>query len=98
MPERTAVIPVSLPNQQTLRVEATALGGDEDVAFTTRPFVEMLGAVEGLVAAVSSALAKVSPKKTTLEFGVEVGVEGGQLVALLVKGTGKANLKLTLEW
>jgi hypothetical protein len=30
--------------------------------------------------------------------GLGVGVEAGQLTALLVKGSGKANLKITLTW
>ena len=30
--------------------------------------------------------------------GVQVGIESGKLTALLVKGTGNANLKITLEW
>jgi hypothetical protein len=31
-------------------------------------------------------------------LGLEVGLESGNLTALLVKGTGTANLKLILEW
>jgi hypothetical protein len=36
--------------------------------------------------------------RDTTEFGVEFGYESGQLTALIVKGTGKANLKITMEW
>ncbi len=45
-----------------------------------------------------SALARVKPTKASVELGLEIGVEAGQLTALLVKGTGKANLKITLQW
>ena len=41
---------------------------------------------------------KVKPRKASVELGLEVGLESGHLTALLVKGTGTANLKLTLEW
>jgi len=33
-----------------------------------------------------------------VEFGLEVALESGQLTAVLVKGSAKANLKITLEW
>lgn len=33
-----------------------------------------------------------------MEFGLEVALESGQLTAVLVKGSAKANLKITLEW
>jgi len=41
---------------------------------------------------------KVKPTKTTLEFGIELSVEAGQLTSIIVKGSGKSNLKITLEW
>ena len=31
-------------------------------------------------------------------LGIEVAVESGQLTALIVKGSGKANLEITMEW
>jgi hypothetical protein len=43
-------------------------------------------------------LAKVKPKKASVEFSLKVGVESGKLTSLLVKGTGEGNLKITLEW
>ncbi len=41
---------------------------------------------------------RVGPSKGSVEFGVEVGVEAGQLTALIVKGSGTANLKIALHW
>jgi hypothetical protein len=40
----------------------------------------------------------VRPDRGTVEFGIDVGVESGALTALVVKGTGTATLKVTLEW
>ena len=45
-----------------------------------------------------TTLQKVKPRAASVEFGLEIGIESGQLTALLVKGTGTANLKITLEW
>ena len=38
------------------------------------------------------------PDKVNVELGFELSVESGELSALLVKGSGKANLKINLEW
>jgi Trypsin-co-occurring domain 1 len=33
-----------------------------------------------------------------VKIGFEVAVESGQLTALIVKGSGKANLEISMEW
>ena len=43
-------------------------------------------------------LKKIGPQKATLEFGFEIGIQNGQLTGFFVKGGGKANMKVTLEW
>jgi Trypsin-co-occurring domain 1 len=40
----------------------------------------------------------VQPDKISVKVGIEVAVESGQLTALIVKGSGKANLEITMEW
>ena len=42
--------------------------------------------------------ATVKPDKFSVTFGLEIAVESGELTALIVKGTGKANLEITMEW
>lgn len=96
------VIPVEFEGR-TLYVEARPVGGgDEEVAgrlLKFEGFTETLGKVANSVTdAVQAGLTKVKPAKVTVEFGCEVGVESGQLTAILVKGTAKANLKVTMEW
>jgi hypothetical protein len=41
---------------------------------------------------------EVQPGKASIEFGIEVGFEPGNLAALLVKGSGKGHLTVTVEW
>jgi len=97
------LIPVLL-GERTLYVEAVPVGGqgDEEVAgrlLKFDGFTDALSTVAGTVTdAIHAGLAKAKPAKVTVEFGCEVGVETGQLTAILVKGTSKANLKVTLEW
>lgn len=47
---------------------------------------------------IAEPLQKVKPKKASVKFGMEMALESGQLTALVVKGSGKANLEITLEW
>ena len=98
MESRTERIPVTLENGAIIYVEATRFSGEEDVAFDVLLFEEVATAIEGIAATVTAALQKVRPHKATVEFGLELGVESGKLTSLLVKGTGKANLKIVLEW
>ena len=98
MEARTEMIKTQLANGATIYVEATALGGEEEVAFTLPPFQAVTDAIEGIADSVVTTLQKVKPKKASVEFGLDVALEAGQLTALLIKGTGSSNLKITLEW
>ncbi|MEV6871967.1 CU044_2847 family protein [Amycolatopsis sp. NPDC051128] len=98
----TQVIPVRF-DDRTLYVEARPVGdGDEEVAgrlLEFEGFTEALSKVANTVTdAVQAGLTKVKPTKVTVEFGCEAGMESGRLTAILVKGTAKANLKVTMEW
>ncbi len=99
MESRNEIIPVKVSDSVTVMVEATALGGEEDVGVgEILDFQGITDAVEAIAGAMTKTLDKVQPKKASVEFGVEIGVESGKLTTLLVKGSGKANLKITLEW
>ncbi len=101
-------IPVQLENGAFMRVEATVIGsniqvgdGEEiesEVGASIQSLKEVTDAIEGIAGSVVESLKKFKPSKSSIEFGVEFGYESGQLTALIVKGTGKANLKITMEW
>jgi hypothetical protein len=95
--EKIHFVPVRV-GDTTIRVEATALDLEQDVAFGDLNFKEITDAIESVATAVNGAITKLKPKKASVEFGFEIGVESGNLTALLVKGTGKSNLKITLHW
>jgi hypothetical protein len=98
MTTRQALIPVKLANGVEMRVAATVLGGEEDVAFKLLSFEEITNTIEGIAGSLNAALQKIKPKKASIEFGLEVAVESGVLTTLLVKGSGTATLNITLEW
>jgi Na+/H+-translocating membrane pyrophosphatase len=92
------IIKAELPNGTIVHIQTTTLGGEEEVGFTLPAFKDVTDAIEGIAESVMTTLRKVKPKKASVEFGLEIALESGQLTALLVKGTGTSNLKITLEW
>jgi hypothetical protein len=98
METRTEIIKAELANGTIIQIQAMALGGEEEVAFTVPSFKGVTDAIEGIAESVGTTLQKIKPKKASVEFGLEVALESGQITALLVKGSGTSNLKITLEW
>jgi hypothetical protein len=101
MPERTKIVPVKLPDGVVVNIEAVTFGSrEQDVANLTEvlPFEQVSATIESIAKAVMAPIKKVQPSKASVELGVTVGLESGQLTALIMKGTGEANLKITFEW
>jgi Trypsin-co-occurring domain 1 len=96
--ESTRLVKTNLPNGTSILIEAILVSEEQDVAAIENRFEDLIGPLEGIATAVSEAIAKIKPKKASVELGIEVGLESGKLTALLVKGTGKANLKVVLGW
>ncbi len=94
---RSSTVPVQLPNGAIVKVEVTH-PGREDVSFDPKQFQPVADAIEGVVQMIAAPIQKVRPKKATVKFGMELAIEAGQLTAIIVKGSGKANLEITLEW
>ena len=95
-----SIVEVELPNGATALVQAVDTGsgavktgraGKSDIS-------GVMGALEGMSAAIKSALVKAAPDRVSVEFGLELAVKSGALTAMLVGGGGNASLKVTLEW
>jgi len=97
----TKPIQVQLSDGSLIRVEATLIG-EQRVASHTQLFKEVTTVIRSIAKELSSTLQDVqreaSPDKMSVKLGVEIAVESGQLTALIVKGAGKANLEITMEW
>ena len=110
MESEIKVVPVELENGSIIRVQATPIAeteteqskiGEEiesDVSLNIRPLKEVTDAITGIAESIKGAIDAAKPTKASIEFGVEFGYESGQITALIVKGTGTANLKISLEW
>jgi NTP-dependent ternary system trypsin peptidase co-occuring protein len=97
LPEGTQIVPVKLENGMQLHIEVRALGREE-VGIIDGAFKDLTNSIEAISVALGESLSRIKPQKAAVEFGVEVGVESGKLTALICKGSGKANLKITLEF
>lgn len=92
-------IPVLLPNGATVKFEVTQTGLEKASAnFDKKQFQPVADAIEGLVQMIATPIQKVRPKKASVKFGMELAIDSGQLTAVIVKGSSKANLEITLEW
>ena len=94
---RGDIVPVQLSNGAIVKVEVASTGR-EDVGFDVKQFQPVADAIEGVGKMIAAPIQKVKPKKATVKFGMELAIESGQLTAVIVKGSGKANLEITLEW
>jgi hypothetical protein len=93
----TTIIPLVLPNGRTVLARVRTRG-EAEVAFAAFDFQRVADDVAAIASSLAEALRTVRPSKTALEFAVELTVEGGHLMALIAKGSGKASLKITLTW
>ncbi len=93
----SSIIPVELPNGTRVNIEVASTGR-EDVGFDVKSFTDVTDAIESIAEAVTTSLRKAAPTKASVKFGLEIQIEQGSLVAAIVRGTGKANLEITLEW
>ncbi|HEY0753013.1 MAG TPA: CU044_2847 family protein [Ktedonobacteraceae bacterium] len=95
--DRTRIIKARLEDGTTIDIQSS-VRGDEDIASTVFPFKEVTDKIESIATAVIGTFEKVRPQSASVEFGIEMAIESGHLTALLVKGTGTANLKIILQW
>jgi hypothetical protein len=96
--KRTELIPLQIEKNLIVYVETTILPGEEEVSSMILPFDELADIIEGVANAIVKPMQNIKPDKASVEFGLEVAMESGKLTSILVKGSGKANLKITLEW
>ncbi|HIK57115.1 MAG TPA: hypothetical protein IGS37_18380 [Synechococcales cyanobacterium M55_K2018_004] len=72
--------------------------GREDVGFDVKSFKTVTDSIRAIASAITASLEQVKPTKASVKYGLEIGIEQGSLVAAIVRGTGKANLEISLEW
>lgn len=97
---RVSAVAVMLPNGEELYIPAREAEGSGDVvgALTALKMDRLVKIIDGFQQALQPIMRSALPEKTKLEIGLEVSVEAGKLMALLVDGNMKGNVKLSFEW
>jgi hypothetical protein len=98
--ERTEIVRVKLPNGQEVNIEARMLGGPPQISALSESISlkNLTNSIEGIAAVIVNQLQQVKPTKTSVKLGLEVALESGKLTALIVQGSSKGNLEITMEW
>lgn len=101
MESPTKIIPLQLSDGTVIKVEITPIG-EQQVSSKTRIFKDATKVIKAIANDISETLSEVKqevkPDKFSVKLGLEIAVESGELTALIVKGAGKANLEITMEW
>ncbi len=101
MADKTKIISFELSDGKIIKVEVTPIG-EQPVSDETRVFKQATEIIKSIAEDVAGTLKDISetvkPDKFSVKLGLQIGVESGQLTALIVKGTGTANLEITMEW
>ncbi|MEH2233467.1 MAG: CU044_2847 family protein [Nostoc sp.] len=101
MADKTKIISFELSDGKIIKVEVTPIG-EQPVSDETRVFKQATEIIKSIAEDVAGSLKDISetvkPDKFSVKLGLQIGVESGQLTALIVKGTGTANLEITMEW
>lgn len=99
MNDELELVPVDLGDGQVVLVEVRPTSSEEDVSVLDKlPFDEIASSIDAITRRVHSAVARAKPQRATVEFGLDIGVESGQLTSMLVKGSGTATITISLEW
>jgi hypothetical protein len=71
---------------------------ESDVSGRILSFEEVTKTITAISEGLAKTISTVKPSKAVVEFGVEFKHEPGKLLAVIVQGSTKVNLKITLEW
>ena len=98
--EITKPITVKLDDTTTIQFETTSPRGEQDISDTkmVMEYEKFSMSVEKIASKTLEPLKKLEAKKVTLKMGLALGIESGGITAMIVKGTGKANMEVTIEW
>jgi hypothetical protein len=99
MDDNSRAVRVTLAQTGQQVLVETVVVGEQKVALPKEFSFDSIGtAIESLAKELQQTFDRVEPNKASVKFGLELAIESGQLTALVVKGSGKANLEVTLEW
>ena len=99
--KRTKNIPLELSDGSSIYIEVTQIG-DRPVSSKNIKLKEITNYISDIGKELGESVKNISknlqPDEITLEIGMEVAAEAGELTAIIVKGSSKANFKISMKW
>ena len=99
--DKSKIVPLKLTDGSIINVEITPRG-EQPVSSETRIFSKATGIIKSVADDIATTLKEIKedmkPDKLSVTLGLQIGIESGELTALIVKGSGSANLEITMEW
>ncbi len=92
--EKYEIIPVKLDDGEEILIETRMLGGEQPVSNIIPDFEDVSGQIQKVLSKISDSLTSPSIDTVEVEFSIELAMKSGKLSALVVEGSGKANMKI----
>lgn len=91
---------LQIDDATTIRVQAInrASYGDVSGGIPTAVMDHITQGIVHLSKPISAALKETGAKRATVEYGIQLAVEGGSVIATFLSIGGQANLNITLEF
>jgi len=97
--ENKLILPLKLDSGQVIKIEATSTDKEQEIGVLDAiPIEKIADMIKDIGKSFKGVFEAVGPKRVGIKLGLEVSLESGALTALIVKGTGKANFEVSLEW
>ena len=100
MQNRITNLPIKLDDDTSIFIETVETEREKDISNQKieMEFKDFSKSIEKIATLTLEPLKKTKAKKISIKMGLSVGIESGALTAIIVKGTGKANFEVTIEW
>ena len=101
MSSNKKIIPLKLSDGTIIKVEVSRMG-EQEVSADTKVFKQATNVIGSIADDISDTFQKINenvkPDTFSVTFGLDIGVESGQLTSWIVQGTSSANLSITMDW
>ncbi|MGW2083863.1 CU044_2847 family protein [Streptomyces sp. NPDC001880] len=74
------------------------LGEEQEISWRRPTLAPVLDGLTSVARAMGTRLQQTGASRATVEFGCDVSIDTGQLLAVFGKATSKSAWKVTLEW
>jgi len=100
MGQNSEIIIMKIDKQCDVKLQISSFYGEEDVGVVEKilHFSQVVDSIKSMAKMSLQALQEVKYDKATIEFGIGFETKSGVISAMIVEGSGSANIKITLEW